>query len=140
MSLNFNSLGLQSKNILIVEDDVPSVKYYETLLGNTGSNYKVFTNGKDFIDYISETSERIDLVIIDFLIPFVNGIECARLFRKFNRHVPVLMLTAYYTEQSRNEALIAGCNEYILKPVYPEKIFYLLEKYLKPEIRYHSIT
>ena len=50
------------------------------------------------------------------------------------------MLTAYYTEQSRNEAFIAGCNEYILKPVYPEKVFYLLEKYLKPEISYQSIS
>ncbi len=140
MSLNFNKLGLRNKNIIIIEDDIPSVKYYQTLLSNTGSNLMVFTNGKDFVDYINDTNERIDLVIIDFLIPFINGIECTRIFRKERKNIPVLMLTAYYTEQSRNEAFIAGCNEYILKPVYPEKIFYLLEKYLKPEVSYLSVS
>jgi CheY-like chemotaxis protein len=44
------------------------------------------------------------------------------------------MLTAYYSELSKNEAYIVGCNEYVLKPVFPKKIFTLLEKYLKPEI------
>ena len=140
MSLDFNRLEANDKNIVIVEDDVPSVKYYETLLRNTGSNLHVFTNGKDFIDYIGNTDERIDLVLIDFLIPFINGIDCTRIFRKERKKIPVLMLTAYYTEQSKNEALIAGCNEYVLKPVYPEKVFYLLEKYLKPEVSYLSVS
>jgi CheY-like chemotaxis protein len=139
MSLTFNNLELQDKNIIIIEDDIPSVKYYQTLLKNSGADIKIFTNGKDFIDYISSTRDKIDLIIIDFLIPFVNGIECIRIFRKESRNIPVLMLTAYFSEQSKNEAFIAGCNEYVLKPVFPEKIFYLLEKYLKPEISYSPI-
>jgi CheY-like chemotaxis protein len=44
------------------------------------------------------------------------------------------MMTAYSSEQAKTEAYIAGCNEYVLKPIYPEKIFFLLEKYLKREI------
>jgi CheY-like chemotaxis protein len=43
------------------------------------------------------------------------------------------MLTAYSSEQSKTEAYLAGCNEYVLKPIYPEKIFFLLEKYLRHE-------
>jgi CheY-like chemotaxis protein len=139
MSLTLNNLELQNKNIIIIEDDIPSVKYYETLLKNTGVDLKIFTNGKDFIDYLSSSQDKIDLILIDFLIPFVNGIECIRIFRKERKNIPVLMLTAYFSEQSKNEALIAGCNEYVLKPVFPEKIFCLLEKYLKPEISYSSI-
>jgi len=140
MSLTFNNLELHDKTIIIIEDDIPSVKYYQTLLKNSGADIKIFTNGKDFIDYISSTGDKIDLILIDFLIPFVNGIECIRIFRKENRNIPVLMLTAYFSEQSKNEALIAGCNEYVLKPVFPEKIFYLLQKYLKPEISYSTIV
>jgi CheY-like chemotaxis protein len=79
-------------------------------------------------------------VIIDFLIPFVNGIECVRLFRKERKNVPVLMLTAYFSEQSKNEAFIAGCNEYILKPVFPEKIYCLLQKYLHPQITFSGVN
>jgi CheY-like chemotaxis protein len=139
MSMAFNDFELSDKNIIIVEDDIPSVKYYETLLKNSGASIKIFSNGKDFINYIGSTRDRIDLVFIDFLIPFINGIECVRIFRKEKRDIPVLMLTAYYSEQSKNEAFIAGCNEYVLKPVFPEKIFYLLEKYLKPEISYSTL-
>jgi DNA-binding response OmpR family regulator len=138
MSLSFNYLDLQDKNIIIVEDDIPSVKYYETLLKSSGAGVKIFNNGKAFIDYFSTTDDKIDIVLIDFLIPLVNGIECIRIFRKEKKNVPVLMLTAYISEQTKNEAYIAGCNEYILKPVFPEKIFSLLEKYLKSEIIYSN--
>ena len=140
MNLNLNNLELHDKNIVIVEDDIPSVKYYETLMMNSGASIKVFTNGKDFLEYIDTSPGKIDLVIIDFLIPFVNGIECVRLFRKERKNVPVLMLTAYFSEQSKNEAFIAGCNEYILKPVFPEKIYCLLQKYLHPQITFSGVN
>jgi CheY-like chemotaxis protein len=139
MNLNLNNLELHDKNIIIVEDDLPSVKYYETLMMNSGASIRVFTNGKEFLEYIDTSRGKIDLVIIDFLIPFVNGIECVRLFRRERKDVPVLMLTAYFSEQSKNEAFIAGCNEYILKPVFPEKIYCLLQKYLQPKITYSPI-
>jgi DNA-binding response OmpR family regulator len=140
MSLNLNILELQNKNIIIVEDDLPSVKYYETLMMNSGANIRVFTNGKDFLDYLGTSPGPIDLLIIDFLIPFVNGIECVRLFRIERKNVPVLMLTAYYSEQSKNEAFVAGCDEYVLKPLFPEKIYSLLKKYLRPQITYTSLS
>lgn len=133
MTLNINDLQLPDKKIIIVEDDIPSIRYYETLLKNTGAEVKVFRNGKDFVDFITHGPVQIDLVLMDFLVPLVNGIECMRIFRKGRKDVPILMLTAYASEQSKTEAYLAGCNEYILKPVYPEKIIALLEKYLKHE-------
>ncbi len=136
MSVTFNNHELNDKNIIIIEDDVPSVRYYETLLMNSGAAIRVFTNGKDFINFLETSQDRIDLVIIDFLIPFVNGIECVRFFRTERKTTPVLMVSAYYSEQTKNEALIAGCNEYVLKPIFPEKIVCLIEKYLSPSLNY----
>ena len=135
MPLNFSNLELKNKTIVVVEDDVPSMRYYETLLQSSGAEVKKFRTGKDFIDYLNNNKEaRIDLVIMDFLIPLINGIDCTRAFRKERKNVPVLMITAYTSEQTKSEAYIAGCNEYILKPVYPENIYFLLEKYLKQEV------
>jgi CheY-like chemotaxis protein len=130
MVLNINELQLSEKSIVIVEDDVPSIRYYETLLRSSGADLKIFRNGKEFVDYISQPGIKIDIVFMDFLIPLINGIECLRIFRKERKNVPVLMLTAYSSEQCKTEAYLAGCNEYVLKPIYPEKIFFLLEKYL----------
>lgn len=134
MSLNFSSLQLTNKTIVIVEDDVPSIRYYETLLQSSGAEVIKFRTGKDFIDFVENKDTNIDLVIMDFLIPLVNGIDCTRIFRKERKNVPVLMITAYSSEQSKSDAYIAGCNEYILKPVYPEKVYALLEKYLKQRV------
>jgi DNA-binding response OmpR family regulator len=134
MTLNISSLELAGKNIVIVEDDVPSVRYYETLLKNSGAVLNIFHTGKEFVDYLNQGDTNIDLVFMDFLIPLINGIECIRIFRKERKSTPVIMITAYSSEQAKTEAYIAGCNEYVLKPIYPEKIFFLLEKYLNTEI------
>ena len=139
MSLNFSSLELKDKTIAIVEDDVPSTRYYETLLQSSGAEVIKFRTGRDFVEYIKNKEAKIDLVIMDFLIPLINGIDCTRMFRKDRKNVPVLMITAYSSEQSKSDAYIAGCNEYILKPVYPEKIYALLEKYLKQEVHSSAI-
>ena len=133
MIQSFNNLELLDKKIIIVEDDLPSIKYYETLLKNSGAEILIFRNGKDFVEHILNDKNKPEIVFMDFLIPFVNGIECTRILRKTNKSTPVIMLTAYFSDQTKNEAFIAGCNEYILKPVFPERFVYMLEKYLKFE-------
>jgi CheY-like chemotaxis protein len=130
MAQSINNLDLGGKSIFIVEDDFPSIRYYETILKSSGATITVFRNGKEFIDCIEEGLPEIDMVFMDYLIPIKNGIECVRELRKLNRDVPVIMITAYSSEQTRTEAFLAGCNEYLLKPVYPEKVFELLSKYL----------
>ena len=134
MTLNISNIELTGKNIVIVEDDLPSIRYYEALLKNTGTSVKIFRTGKAFVDYLARNNKNIDLVFMDFLIPLINGIECARIFRKEIKSTPIIIITGYSSEQAKTEAYIAGCNEYVLKPIYPEKIFFLLEKYLKSNI------
>lgn len=128
--MKVNKLNLEDKRIIIVEDDLPSVRYYETLLSNTGASITVFRNGKEFVDYVTTVNDKIDLVFMDFLVPLVNGIECTRVFRRSRKNVPVIMVTGYASEKSKKEAFLSGCNEYILKPILPDKIFNILEKYL----------
>jgi DNA-binding response OmpR family regulator len=132
--VNISNLELIGKNIIIVEDDPSSSRYYEAILISTGANFKIFHTGKEFVDYLTPENKNIDLVIMDFLIPLINGIDCVKIFRKERKSTPVIIITAYYSEQARTEAFIVGCNEYLLKPIYPEKVLYLLNKYLSPNI------
>ena len=134
MVLDINRLDLSNKNIVIVEDDLPSIKYYETILKNCGTGITILNSGLEFIEYIKKEEAKIDFIFMDFLIPFINGIDCTRIFRKTNKDTPVIMLTAYSSEQTKTEAYLAGCNEYVLKPIYSEKLIFLLEKYLTREI------
>jgi two-component system, sensor histidine kinase len=134
MTVNISSLELTGKHIVIVEDDRPSIKYYETLLKDSGADVRIFKTGKEFVDFVTLEHTKIDLIFMDFLIPLINGIECVRIFRKENKNIPVIMITAYSSEQAKAEAYIAGCNEFVLKPIYPEKIIFLLEKYLISDV------
>jgi len=134
MELNTNNLDLSGKNVVIVEDDIPSLKYYETLLKNCGAEIIILRSGLEFVEYIKQDDKRIDFIFMDFLIPFINGIDCTRIYRKSNKKTPLIMLSAYFSEQAKTEAFIAGCNEYVLKPVYCEKLMFLLEKYLIQEV------
>jgi len=134
MTVNISSLELTGKHIVIVEDDRPSIKYYETILKDSGADVTIFRTGKEFVDFISQEHKKIDLIFMDFLIPLINGIECVRIFRKQTKSIPIVMITAYSSEQAKAEAYIAGCNEFVLKPIYPEKIIFLLEKYLNSEV------
>lgn len=138
MTINIIKLDLAGKNIVIVDDDMSSIKYYEEVLRYTGAKVKYFQTGKDFVDYSANESNNIDLVFMDFLIPLINGIDCVRIFRKERKNTPVIIITAYSSEQTKTEAHIAGCNEYLLKPIYPEKVYFLLEKYLMLNISVHS--
>ncbi len=125
-------LNITGKRIAIVEDDVASLRYYETLLKETGAEVSVYRNGKEFVDAITTGRAQFELVFMDFLVPLVNGIDCTRAFRQVNRSAPVILITAYFSEQTKNEAYIAGCTEYNLKPIFPDKIHLILEKYLAP--------
>ena len=139
MALNINNLEYAGKKIIIVEDDMPSNKCYETLLKNSGAEVKIFKTGKEFVEFLNQGNSEIDIVFMDFLIPLINGIDCIRILRKERKTVPVIMLTAYSSEHAKTEAYIAGCNEYVLKPIYPEKIFFLLEKYLKSDLKVSNL-
>ena len=75
MGLTFNNLTLENKNIVIVEDDIHTIKYYETLLRNSGARVAVLRSGLEFIEYIKQDQPKIDFIFMDYLIPFINGID-----------------------------------------------------------------
>jgi len=130
MQSDQHNLDLSGKTIAIVDDDMATIRYFEILLKTTSAEVMTFLNGIDFLNYSKENPRKFDLIMMDYLIPYVNGIDCVKSLRKYNRHVPVIMITAYYTRESKEESILAGIDEYILKPIIPEKVLSILEKYL----------
>lgn len=136
---NQRPIDLSGKMIAIIDDDLASLRYFEVLLKTTGASVITFMNGTDVIEFIGRGLKDVDMVLTDYLIPYINGIDCVRQIRKVNRTIPVIMITAYFTRESKEEALLAGCNEYVLKPIVPEKVLNLLEKYLvNPEFAHYA--
>ncbi len=116
------------KTILIVEDDEANYLYFKSLLKRTGANLIWKKNGHDTLKVIHENNE-IDLILMDVLIPFVNGIEVTREIRKQKNTTPVIIITAYTSKEIREKCFIAGCDEFLTKPVLPNKLIKTISKY-----------
>lgn len=102
--------------ILIVEDEPNIVISLEFLLRGAGYEVTIARNGADAI----ELAERLcpDLIVLDVMLPAVNGFDVCRRIRAGNavRDTRVLMLTARGRESEMEKGLAAGANAYMTKP------------------------
>ena len=122
-------INLSGKKILVAEDDSANYLYIESLLKKTNATIIWAKDGLQVLE-ILKSGELFDLIIMDIRMPAMNGIEATLKIRESNKFVPVVALTAYAFTNDRTEAIEAGCNDYLSKPVTVESLSTVLSKYL----------
>ena len=108
--------------ILIVEDELPLITLLRYNLEEAGFEVDEATNGDEAL--ISVQERRPDLVVLDWMLPVVSGIEVCRQLRRRRetRDLPVIMLTARSEEADRVRGLDSGADDYIAKPFSPKEL------------------
>jgi CheY-like chemotaxis protein len=103
------------KAVLAVDDDPMSLKLLAVTLNKEG--YRVITaeSGEDALEQIE--LEKPGLVLLDIMMPGINGIETLERIKAFDPDIPVAMVTAVWDEDEAKRAFKAGAYEYITKPV-----------------------
>lgn len=107
-------------NILIIDDDKNTrFLLYEVLKMN---NFNVFqaTNGIEGLDMLEK--EKIDLVIVDIMMPKMDGYEFTKELRSYNPKLPVLMISAKQLPGDRKKGFMAGIDDYMSKPIDHEEL------------------
>lgn len=107
------------KGIVIVEDDTDLLKMLTFAFKAEGFPIKGFANGKEASEYLNndQNLESTCLVILDRLLPDMDGIEILKEYtKKFNKHIPVIILSALSGERDVLTGLREGAVEYITKP------------------------
>lgn len=115
------------KRILVAEDNDSNYllmtyilkKHYECLRA---------CNGQEAVDKVE--SESPDLILMDLKMPVLSGLEATRLIREKHPTIPIIALTANAFDKDRDEALKAGCNEFLAKPVSGAACLELIAKYI----------
>lgn len=123
---------MKKYTILIVEDEEINYIYLETLICERfklDSAILHARNGKEAID-ICKNNPKIDLVLMDLKMPVMDGFEATRLIREFRPDLPVVAETAYSLREDMERALLAGCNDFISKPLSIECLYGIIVKYL----------
>jgi CheY-like chemotaxis protein len=105
------------RTILVVDDFDDTRLLLRTWLERRGFRVVEAENGIQAIDQ-AET-EAPDLIIMDMQMPELDGLSATRRIRKSLDSVPILAVSAYGADQFREQALAAGCNEYVSTPFEP---------------------
>ena len=117
--------------ILVVDDTPVNVKLLADLLGAKG--YAVLTagSGKEALQKID--AERPDLVLLDVMMPEMDGYETARSIRAMTRfeHLPIISLTAKAMRGDREKCIAAGASDYITKPVDMDQLLSQMRVWLQ---------
>ncbi|QKG83959.1 response regulator transcription factor [Kroppenstedtia pulmonis] len=109
-----------SKKVLIVDDEPSIVKLVQYNLEKNGYQAVIATDGEQALEKVKQ--DQPDLLILDLMLPKVDGLEVCRQVRNNNRHLPILMLTAKTEELDKVLGLELGADDYITKPFSPREL------------------
>ena len=120
------------KTILIVDDDPINRMVLSGMLGLQDYNLIEVSSGPEALDLILEQKKRVDLVLLDVMMPRMTGFEvCSRLREVFDQKVlPVVFLTAKHEEQDLETARESGGNDVLHKPVKKDSLLEHVNQYL----------
>ena len=118
-------------NILIIEDEEKLARFVELELIHEGYSVSKATDGRAGLELAE--SGVYDLVLLDIMLPYLNGIEVLRRLRKTS-YVPIIMLTAKDAVMDKVSGLDMGADDYITKPFAIEELLARIRKALKKNI------
>ena len=102
------------RKVLLVEDDPDLAQLVSLQLQDIDVECRWIANGREALE--AATTEPFDLLLLDVMLPEVDGLEICRTIRSSNRHIPIMMLTAKVSEIDRVLGLELGADDYITKP------------------------
>ena len=116
-------------HILVADDDKHTRKLIEAVL--KAENYTVYTaeNGEEALEVIDR--EYIDLIVLDIMMPKMNGYELTKLLRESNSDLPILMVSAKQLPTDRHKAFLVGTDDYITKPIDEEEMLLRIKALLR---------
>ncbi len=122
---------LKGKKILIVDDDVRNTFALTTVLEEKQMEVIVGTTGKEALEILDKQS-NIDLVLMDIMMPEMDGYEAIAKIREQSRfrHLPIIALTAKAMKGDKAKCIEAGANDYLAKPVDTDKLLSMMRVWL----------
>ena len=116
-------------NVLVVDDDKNTRLFLKAVLEDAG--YKVITaeNGVDALNEMDKS--HIDLVVLDIMMPKMDGYEFTKTLRENNNSLPILMISAKQLPADKHKGFMVGTDDYITKPIDDEEMLYRIKALLR---------
>lgn len=129
---------LYGSRILLVEDEETLAVGLEYNLSEEGYKVTWAKNGREAIGFFEK--EKFDLIILDIMLPYLNGFEVAEVVRKKDIQMPILMLTARTESEDKVKGLEKGADDYLTKPFHLQELLLRVRGMLKRKRWYKSAS
>ena len=106
--------------IMVVDDNANTRKLTEAVLRQNGYDVVCAADGENGLEMLDKT--HIDLIILDIMMPKMDGFEFTRTLRECGWEIPILMVTAKESHLDKKEGFLAGTDDYMVKPVDDEEM------------------
>lgn len=116
-------------NILVVEDDKNTRKLITTVLKNYGYDTIEATNGAEALDVLDHN--HVDLMVLDVMMPQMDGYELAETLRESGSQMPMLMLSARSKTEDIKQGFVVGIDDYMTKPFDFEELLLRIKALLR---------
>ena len=129
--INKGKDAIKGKKVLIVDDDMRNIFALSSALQTYDLVVEIANDGEEAITKLEEIND-IDIVLMDIMMPKMDGYEATRYIRKQNKwaKLPVIALTAKAMKDDREKCIAAGANDYITKPVDMDRLIALMQLWL----------
>lgn len=107
-------------SIMVVEDDYNTRKLMEAVLTQNGYNVILANDGIEALEKLD--SHHVDLIVLDLMLPRMDGYEFTKTLREANNNIPILMVTAKEAPEDKKKGFIVGTDDYMVKPVDEEEM------------------
>lgn len=119
--------------IMVVEDDINARRLMQAVIEQNGYEAIPASDGAEALALMDK--KHVDLIVLDVMMPHMDGYTLARELRSAGNNVPILMVTARQSAKDKKEGFLAGTDDYMVKPVDEEEMLWRIEALLR---RYRS--
>jgi DNA-binding response OmpR family regulator len=116
-------------HILVVDDDKNSRLFLTALLEEAGYTVTAATDGEDALEKMDRS--HVDLVVLDIMMPNMDGYEFTRVIRESDTNLPILMVSAKQLPADKHKGFAVGTDDYITKPIDDEEMLYRIKALLR---------
>ncbi len=115
--------------IMVVEDDKSTARLMQTVLSYEGYQVHLAGNGEDALELLDK--QHIDLIILDIMMPKMDGYEFTETLRIIDQRMPILMVTAKDLPEDKYKGFLAGTDDYMVKPVNDKEMIFRIKALLR---------
>ena len=116
-------------HLLVVDDDKNTRLFLTALLEDAGYTVTAASNGEEALEVMDRA--HIDLVVLDIMMPKMDGYEFTRLLRESDNNLPILMVSAKPLPADKHKGFAVGTDDYITKPIDDEEFLYRIKALLR---------